>query len=118
MADSADQTTMLLVDATSSVVTIAISGEIDIAGHAQIGSDLLAALAGRRPTALVLDLTGVTFIDSSGLAVLIGLRHDGWRVVVKGSETVRRVIQASGLDTYLELVHGEAPPPYTEPSPK
>jgi anti-sigma B factor antagonist len=58
---------------------------------------------------IVLDLRGLTFIDSSGLRALImadqRVRADGGRViVVKGSDRVNQVLEVTGVARQIELV--------------
>ncbi len=85
-----------------------LNGEFDLAGV-----DLFEREVDRapRPTenTLVVDLRGLTFIDSSGLrAVLMAdrrVRAEGRRcVIVKGSERVVRVLDLTGVSERLELV--------------
>ena len=63
----------------------ALTGELDIAAAPAL-RDLLAGLAGAR--AVVLDMTEVTFVDSSALRELLradaGLRADGVPLVLAG----------------------------------
>ncbi len=54
----------------SGVTVISLSGEIDV-GHAARLRDLLDERIGDRTKPLLLDLSDVVFIDSSGLGVLI-----------------------------------------------
>ena len=55
-------------------VVVALRGELDIAGAAGVAA-ALAAVAARKPE-IVVDLAGLEFIDSSGVAALArGRRH-------------------------------------------
>ena len=54
----------------SSAMVVAVDGEIDLHTAPQL-SEQLAALEESRTGELVLDLTGVTFLDSSGLGVIV-----------------------------------------------
>lgn len=79
-----------------------VRGEIDAAG----APALRAALAELREVvggdAVVLDLSEVTFMDSSGLAALVDASSGGRRVEVRRpSPIVRRVIEMTGLDGLL-----------------
>jgi anti-sigma B factor antagonist len=61
------------------------------------------------PSCIVLDLSGLDFIDSSGLGRLLAAHKRAMRehrrlVVVEGSRAVRRLIALSALDHRLELV--------------
>ena len=87
---------------------IVARGEIDLATSPMLRSELAAVLA-LRPTEITLDLHAVTFVDSSGLGVLVGalkrLREtDGERFVIVGAQdAVNRVFSVTGLDTLFEL---------------
>jgi len=59
---------------------------------------------------LVFDLTDVTFLDSTGLAALARARQRGAAVcVVNPCQAVRRTLEVSGLDTYIQIVDGDNP---------
>ena len=83
------------------VVTVA--GEIDIATATRLRERLLE-LAGGRP--LVADLDQVRFIDSAGLAALVGAAnraaaHGGSLHVVCARPRVRQLFRLTGLDRRL-----------------
>jgi anti-sigma B factor antagonist len=76
-------------------------GEIDLA-TVPLLRDRVAGLQLDGPSRLVIDLSGVTFIDSLGLGALIGF-HKRARVlqgslVVVPSAAARRVLAATALD--------------------
>jgi len=82
---------------------LAVGGEIDVATSPELRREL-HQLADRQPAHLVLDLRDVTFIDSSGLGVLVGalkrLREEGRGdvLVLEGlQEPVRKVFDITGL---------------------
>jgi anti-anti-sigma factor len=87
---------------------VVLHGEIDLgsAGHAQ-DALLAACRAGRR---IEVDMTDVSFLDSSGLQALVAVRRradeDGCEcVVVAVSEPVRRVLE---LTQTLDWLQGRA----------
>ena len=76
-------------------------GEVDAVTAPQLGRRLLG-LADEGKTSLVVDLSGVTFIDSTGLGVLLNaLRTLGSRrgklVLVCPNDRVRRPFEVTGL---------------------
>ncbi|GAA1774835.1 STAS domain-containing protein [Nocardioides hankookensis] len=82
------------------------AGEIDLATVPQL-RDRVSRLQVDGPPHLVIDLTGVTFIDSLGLGALIGA-HKRARVlkgslVLVPSEAATRVFAATALDRVFEL---------------
>lgn len=78
-------------------------GEVDIGT-----TDVITAAieeAGRR---LVVDLTGATFMDSSGLATLMAAHNaraeEGSLAVVCREGSVRRLLQVSGVDRVIAVI--------------
>ena len=85
-----------------------LSGEIDLSTVAEVQARLDEAVADA-PEVLLLDMREVTFLDSSGLRMLLRLdrrqREQGRRlVVVPGGRRVARVLELTGADRELELV--------------
>ena len=89
-------------------VVVAARGEIDIV----TSPELRAALLDERAHAplVVLDLREVTFIDSSGLGVIVGQqkraqeREERLAVAVGESLAVQRILELSGLVKVLDIV--------------
>jgi anti-sigma B factor antagonist len=82
---------------------VTVSGEIDLETAPQLGDHALAALTDVS-VHLVLDLRGVTFMDSTGLKVLLATarRADlagGSLVLVAPTRPVQRILTLTGLDT-------------------
>ncbi len=82
---------------------LAVGGEIDVATSPELRREL-HQLADRKPARIIVDLGDVTFIDSSGLGVLVGtlkrLREEGSGdiLVLEGlQEPVRKVFDITGL---------------------
>ncbi len=50
---------------------VALRGEIDFTNATDVREAVLAELAGDPPSAVVVDLSAVTFLDSSGIGVLV-----------------------------------------------
>ena len=81
-----------------------LAGEID----AHTAPDLATAIGGLSGD-VELDLSGVDFVDSSGLRVLIDAhqsvagRGDELRLA-QPSDAVRRLLEISGVDEYLNIV--------------
>ena len=88
------------VDASGTTV-ISLSGEVDISNVAAIGRELEVVLA-TAPAVVVLDLCALTFIDSSGIALLLRSAGRVERLELRNpSGLVRRIIQATGLSDVL-----------------
>jgi stage II sporulation protein AA (anti-sigma F factor antagonist) len=85
-------------------VVLTLGGELDLATVALLHEQLDRAMRGRR--AVVIDLSGLQFIDSSGLHVLMRAERElraagGQLVLVYGSRAVHRVFELTGLDHYF-----------------
>ena len=95
------------LDAT---VTVALVGELDDAAVPSVEASILRAAVDHAARRLRLDLGGLTFIDSSGLAMLIRIERrsgeNGFRFsVVEPSEAVRTRLDRTGLLTLLMDTH-------------
>ena len=88
-----------------------VSGAVDLITSSQLG-DALQAAERDRPAVVGLEMSGLSFIDSSGVHLLIAAnrraRVAGRRfVVAKPSYPVRRVLSITGLDRQIELLPDE-----------
>jgi anti-sigma B factor antagonist len=87
---------------------VELTGEVDLYTAPRFKQDLVGVIeAGAR--AVVVDLSGVTFIDSTALGVVIsGVKRmaevDGQLVVVASSRPVVRILDITGLDKVLTIV--------------
>ncbi|MHB1390541.1 MAG: STAS domain-containing protein [Thermoleophilia bacterium] len=86
---------------------ITIKGELDLYTAPRLKEELLAVLEDN-VLQLVIDMTGVHFIDSSALGVLIGgvkrLKPLGGKLVlVSVDENVNWILQITGLNSVFEI---------------
>ncbi len=84
------------------VVRVAPAGELDLATCGALGAQL-KELHDSGFTHLVLDLRGLTFLDSSGIALIFAehalARGNGHRFsLIPGRPAIRRVLQICGID--------------------
>jgi anti-sigma B factor antagonist len=93
-----------LITSTSrgEVMSVHVSGEVDIDAAADLRLVLHRAIATGFPD-LVIDLRAVTFIDSTGLGVMVGAlrearRPPGTVTLVVSNPRLLRVLRISGLD--------------------
>ncbi|MEE2768011.1 MAG: STAS domain-containing protein [Actinomycetota bacterium] len=82
-------------------------GDLDMAGAPSLRQAVIREV-GEGHNTLVIDLSAVTFIDSSGLGVIVGaLRrtrsHDGELVLVCPNPELRRAFELCDLDRIFEL---------------
>jgi anti-anti-sigma factor len=85
-------------------VRVVLSGELDLAGIDELEQVFAEACEPGRP--LTIDLTGLEFIDSSGLRVLLGVHNAAARqgfayTVIAGPPQVHRAFALCGLDRTL-----------------
>lgn len=89
------------------IVRLALAGEFDLAAAADFDSTL-ADIEADRPQAIVIDLDGLTYMDSTGLGALMAAhgRAGGDHViaVLAGTGPAHRLIALVGLDAHLTLV--------------
>ena len=98
----------ITVTSRDNVLAITLSGEIDHHGARDMMTQLSEAIASRTPARLELDLSGVTFMDSSGIAVLLRAqrqmaRHGGELRAVNIPAQARRVLDAAGVGRLITL---------------
>jgi len=91
-----------------SQVVLPISGDLDVAGATAAHKRLLG-LALHPGDQLVLDLSELTFMDSTGIRLILqarehATRHGAGFVVVRGPHSVMRVLELVGLDEQLDVV--------------
>ena len=87
---------------------ISVSGEVDVAAAPALRDSLARILAAGTGGMVVVDLVGVTFIDSTGLGVLIGAHKrcaEGGRElrVVVGEPRILKVFEITGLTDLLSI---------------
>jgi anti-sigma B factor antagonist len=87
---------------------VRLYGEFDLSGEQPLQA-LLEDLADAKPTTLVVDLRGLTFIDSTGLRILVSLMNDAARegfdfAVLCSEGSVRSVLRETGLDGVLPVI--------------
>ena len=103
----------LVVDDRDPAVAIAsVTGEIDIASAGALRTNLLR-LASAPAVGLVVDLTAVSFVDSSGLNALVAawtqLDERGGRLVVAAATPlVVRLLEVTGLNQLFTVVSTQA----------
>ena len=89
-------------------LTLALTGEIDHHGAMQLVQELQKRIELYLPLHCVLDFQDVTFMDSSGIAVIISavrqMRQLGGRVTIRGAQDQPlRVMHAAGLSKIVEI---------------
>jgi anti-sigma B factor antagonist len=96
-----------VVPLSDEVVTVLVRGEVDLTESGELRAVLADACAGPHRTAIV-DLSGVTFMGSSGMGVLAQQYHtmaaEGRALQVTGCPPrLRRAFEVTGLDQVLDI---------------
>ena len=98
---------MTSLDRDDDVVTVVLRGEVDVLNVGEVRIALGEALESR-PRSIVVDLSGLSFIDSAGLGALtFGFQRArdsgiGFRLARPGP-AVRQILVLSGLLEVVEL---------------
>jgi anti-anti-sigma factor len=101
------------VERDGSSVRLSLSGEVDVAVADEAAVRLKQQLAGV-DGAVTVDLGQVTFMDSSGLRLLLDLRQTTFSMgirlyLARLSLPVQRLLDVAGLSHWFEYVGGLAP---------
>jgi RND superfamily putative drug exporter len=93
-------------------VHVTLTGELDTATVERFAGSL-AVVEAEAPAVLVIDLRGLTFMDSAGLRELFQARRrasaaDRRLVLVKGSDPIDRVLEIVRADSIVETVEDPA----------
>jgi len=89
-------------------VSVALRGELDLSCADKVERELQRVEA-TGPSVVVLDLSGLAFLDSTGLRLIVNAdqraRESGRRLaIVKGPVAVHRVFSITKLDERLDMV--------------
>jgi anti-anti-sigma factor len=89
-------------------IHIALSGEIDLANAATVEDELRAAIS-HQPSAVLVDLTNLTYMDSVGISILFALvsrlkpLQTMPTLIVPLDTPIRRLIEIAGFETVVCL---------------
>ena len=89
-------------------VCVALRGELDLE-HAYTFDEELRRIERDRPHCLVLDLRGLSFLDSCGLGRLLAARKRARRerrrlLLVRGGTAISRLLAITAVDEHFETV--------------
>ncbi|MFI7501645.1 STAS domain-containing protein [Streptomyces sp. NPDC049687] len=85
---------------------VTVRGEIDHDVKDVLGDVLLSYDGATPPLRTVVDLSGVTFMDSSGINVFVAAHRqvsgaEGWLRIAAAQESVLRLLQLVGVDDFI-----------------
>ena len=92
----------IVVDMPQGATIVMLSGELDVASAPDLREQLLVILDRQPPGRLILDLSALSFIDSSGIAVFVNTERRARLLgctfeLVAPQAAVRRVLEVCGL---------------------
>ncbi len=97
------QKTYVTIDSGPDYLCAHLFGELDHHSVQSLRRDIDSATSELRPTELILDFSGVGFMDSSGIGLVMGryklMEELGGSLRLSGlSRSTRRVMEVAGLD--------------------
>jgi anti-anti-sigma factor len=98
-----DELATLRVRERGAIVMATIEGEIDLSNASELLDELTGAVA-NSARGLLVDLTALEFLDSSGIHMLYDLaerlatRQQGFAVIMEPEAPPRRAIEVSGVE--------------------
>jgi anti-anti-sigma factor len=102
----------LHTEKSGGTVTMRLAGEIDLSQASRFHDELERAEA-LEPEILIVDLRGLTFMDSTGLRMLLGMRRSceeaGRRLaIIRGQQQVQDLFRVAGLEDAFEILDDPA----------
>ena len=94
------------IDIDEKSVTAYISGEIDHHNAAGLRNEIDEAVENAYPEILVLDFGGVSFMDSSGIGLVMGryklMRNLSGKVIIQNApKAIKKVMRMAGIEKLL-----------------
>ena len=80
-------------------LVVSISGEVDHHGAVGVRSDIDELIFEKRPKKLVLDLSSVSFMDSSGLGLIMGR----YSLLKDPPSAVMRILSLAGIERLIRI---------------
>jgi anti-anti-sigma factor len=93
-------------DGREGAVVARVSGEIDLSNAEEIGTALVDS-SPRNARAMVLDLSGVEYLDSAGIQLIYRLRENlrargvGFRLVIPTSSPSSDALRLAGISSHI-----------------
>jgi anti-anti-sigma factor len=107
MAELEDGAAELVIETSSpagETPQITLSGELDSSNVRRLDEAVAALMVGR-PERVVFEMSGLRFMDSAGISVLVRLAGELEAVQIRDpSPIVRRVIEITGLSHVLQVM--------------
>ncbi len=103
----------IVIEGPPDAPLLVLRGEIDLTSVVGLRT-AVAELPTQLPDRVAVDMSGVTFMDSTGLGWLAALARTGCAVHLLGTpDPIRKVLEITGVDAIVTLVD----PPPDDPEP-
>ena len=99
---------MVVTKTENGKITAVLTGEIDHHSARVIRSNIDRDIEREKPKVLILDFSGVNFMDSSGIGLIMGrykmmLENDG-RVIIKSPQPyIKKVLNLAGITRIVKV---------------
>ena len=95
------------INQVNSCIEVLVSGEIDVYTASRL-KEVVNPLASQDHVEMVINLSGVSFMDSTGLGVLVGLfktvkSHNGKFQIIGLSNRLKRLFDITGLAEIIQI---------------
>ncbi len=99
------------INSTGEVLTIYLEGEIDHHSARSMREEIDKAIDFNMPSLLILDFTGITFMDSSGIGLVMGrfknLQKNGAKLhLVNLSDNIYKIMKLAGIERLAVVEKG------------
>ena len=99
------------VEEIEAIPVVRAAGEMDLATIPELRA-VVNELTDRVPQTLVFDFTSITYLDSSGLGILVSVKrrlgaYGGDVIIISNAACVLKALDLSGLDQILKVFHTE-----------
>jgi len=94
---------LLMIKPGSDPAELTLTGDFTISTSPLVRS-AIAELRQQSPDRIVIDLAGVSFIDSRGLGTLLAAHHEGGLTLRHPSSYVLRLLEVTGLVAEFSMV--------------
>ena len=93
----------------NNVLTVTLQGEIDHHNAVNVRGEIDSVICESRPKQTVMDLSGIDFMDSSGLGLIMGRfalikKSGGTLALLDPSPAVMKMVKLAGMDRMVSIL--------------
>ncbi len=104
---------MVKTDISERILYAYISGEVDHHTAKGIRTQIDSEIEKNSPMQIVLDFSAVTFMDSSGIGLVMGrykiMQETGGSVIIQNPpQSIKKVMMLAGLDKIAAIINSKA----------